>query len=142
MSRELKTSRLLQASPAAAFDAFRNPERLARWWGPADFTNTFNEFAFEPGGWWRFVMHGPNGANFTNESVFVEIVEAERIVFKHESGPKYEMTITLAEEGGGTRLTWRMLFPTEKDCDKVRPFAEPANEQNLDRLEAELKRPR
>jgi hypothetical protein len=85
-------------------------------------------------------MHAPSGANYPNESVFVEVVEPERIVLRHESGPKYEMTITLAEEGDGTRLTWRMQFPSEADCAKVRPLAVPANEQNLDRLEAELER--
>ena len=140
MSRELATERLLRARPAEVFDAFRDPDRLARWWGPKDFRNTFGEFELRPGGRWRFVMHGPNGANFPNESVFDEVVEAERIVFRHVSGPKYEATITLAEEGDGTRLKWRMLFPSEKDCAKVRRFAEPANEENLDRLEAELER--
>ena len=140
MSRELATERLLRATPAEVFDAFRDPERLARWWGPKDFTNTFSEFDLRPGGRWRFVMHGPSGANFQNESVFDEVVEGRRIVYRHLSGPKYQMTITLAEEGGGTRLKWRMLFPSEKECAKVRRFAEPANEQNLDRLEAELER--
>jgi uncharacterized protein YndB with AHSA1/START domain len=45
----------------------------AQWWGPEGFANTFAQFEFKPGGRWVFVMHGPNGANYPNESVFREI---------------------------------------------------------------------
>jgi uncharacterized protein YndB with AHSA1/START domain len=140
LSREIVTTRLIRAPRTHVFQAFRNPERLARWWGPKGFSNTFEEFDMRPGGRWRFVMHGPNGANFPNESVFLDITEPERIVFRHESAPQFEMTISLLEERDGTLLTWRMLFPSEADCAKVRTLAVGANEQNLDRLEAEVNR--
>jgi hypothetical protein len=39
-----------------------------------------------------------------------------------------------------TTRVWRTLFPSAADCDKVRRIAVDANEQNLDRLEAELSR--
>ena len=61
------------------FDAFADPNRLTRWWGPKGFTSTFHEFDLRPGGVWRFVLHGPNGADYQNESVFVEVVKPERI---------------------------------------------------------------
>jgi hypothetical protein len=50
------------------------------------------------------------------------------------------MTITLQPQGGQTALTWRMLFLSAADCDKVKRLAVEANEQNLDRLDAELSR--
>jgi hypothetical protein len=50
------------------------------------------------------------------------------------------MTIALGEQGGKTRITWRMLFESAAECDKVKKFAVEANEQNFDRLEAELAR--
>jgi uncharacterized protein YndB with AHSA1/START domain len=138
---EIVTKRVLDAPRERVFEAFRDPEHLARWWGPAGFTNTFQEFDLRPGGAWRFVMHGPNGADYPNHSVFVEVVRPERIMFDHVSRPQFRMTITLAELGDSqTTLTWRMGFATAVECAKVRAFAEGANEQNLDRLAAELTR--
>jgi hypothetical protein len=71
----------------------------------------------------------------------VDVAKPERIVFDHVSKPAFLMTITLAEAGPRkTTITWRGTFP---DGRRVRegPLVRPAaNEQNLDRLEAELAR--
>ena len=138
--RELATSRLLNAPRERVFQAFRDPVRAARWWGPKGFTNTFHEFDLRPGGAWRFVMHGPNGGDYENESVFVEVSPPARLVIRHVSRPHFELTITLAEEGGKTRIGWRQRFDTAAECERLRALAMPANEENLDRLEAELAR--
>ncbi len=139
--REIVTSRLLNAGPDQVFRAFSDPARLARWWGPKGFTSTFHEFDLRPGGTWRFILYGPNGASYPNESVFVEVVRSERVVLRHLSRPCFEMTITLTAESGKTRIGWRMLFETAADRDRIAKFSVDANEQNLDRLEAELARP-
>lgn len=34
-------AREIPASPSSVFSAFQDPSRLARWWGPDGFTNTF-----------------------------------------------------------------------------------------------------
>ena len=138
--RDIVSARTFDAPRERVFEAFSDPARLARWWGPKGFTNTFEEFDLRPGGRWRFLMHGPGGADFPNESVFVEVVRPERIVFRHLSGHRFVMTMTLAEQGGGTRLTWRMRHETARECAKIRPIAVDANEQNFDRLAAELER--
>jgi uncharacterized protein YndB with AHSA1/START domain len=136
--RELVTTRVLDAPRERVFTAFSEAKHLMQWWGPDGFTNTFHEFDLRAGGPWRYTMHGPNGADYPNESVFVEIVKPERIVLEHVSGPRFRLTITLAPEAGRTRLTWRQRFPTAAECDKIKALAIPANEQNLDRLEARL----
>ena len=137
---ELQTSRLIAAPPGMIHAAFSNPDRLARWWGPAGFTNTFYEFSFHPGGSWRFDMHGPDGTRYPNKSVFEEVTP-ERIVLQHlETVHWFRLAITLARENGGTRLTWRMTFDSAEECEKVRSFVPRCNEENLDRLEAELAR--
>jgi len=136
--RELATSRLLEAPIERVFAAFRDPARLARWWGPKGFRNTFHEFDLKPGGRWLFVMHGPDGRDYPNESVFVEVKPPKRVVFKHVSSPRFEMTITFEDERGRTRVGWRQLFETAAERSRVAKFAEVANEQNLDRLAAVL----
>lgn len=91
-----------------------------------------------PGGFWRFVMHGPDGVNYPNESIFVEVAKPEPIVFKHVSGPQFVMTITLAELAGKTKIGQRMRFESAAECERVKKVALEANEQNLDRLETLL----
>jgi len=137
-SAALRTERLLSADPRTIFAAFEQPDRLARWWGPSGFTNTFERFEFEPGGRWVFVMHGPNGADYPNESVFREIQPETRIVIEHVVEPWFTLTVTLAPRNGQTHLTWVQEFESPETADQLRHICEPANEQNLDRLQALL----
>lgn len=87
-------------------------------------------------------MHGPDGTDHKNESVFFEVPEPERIVISHlKPDHDFRLTIILAQEGGTkTRLTWRQQFGSPEHCAQIRAVVTEANEQNLDRLEAELAR--
>ncbi|HEX8169871.1 MAG TPA: SRPBCC family protein [Thermoanaerobaculia bacterium] len=134
---EILNMRRIGAPRERVFRAWTDPEQLARWWGPAGFTNTFHEFDPRPGGAWRFVMHGPNGTDYKNESVFAE-VGPERIVIDHISAPRFRLAADFADDDGGTHITWRMTFASAEECARVRGYVVPANEQNLDRLEAVL----
>jgi uncharacterized protein YndB with AHSA1/START domain/ribosomal protein S18 acetylase RimI-like enzyme len=134
--RTLETSRLIDAPPARVFDAIRDPAQLTRWWGPAGFTSTFDAFEFRPGGHWRFVLHAPDGKDYPNHNQFGDIVANERVVVRHVEGHYFELTITLADEGGKTRVSWRMEFPSAEELAGIAEYVRPANEQNLDRLMA------
>lgn len=134
----LRTSRLIRATPSQVFAAFAQPERLARWWGPKDFTNTFQVFEFRPGGRWAFVMHAPDGANYPNESIFREIVPDRRIVIEHVVPPHFRLGLTLTPRAQGTEIDWVQTFQSAAIAERFRAIASPANEQNLDRLAAEL----
>lgn len=138
--RTFLTGRVVAATPAAVYAAFVSAERLARWWGPKGFRNTFEVFEPREGGSWRFVMHGPEGGNYRNASVFEALVPGERIVIHHVCDPRYTLTVTLAAEGAGTRVGWRQVFESDRDFQSVRRFVPEKNEENLDRLEAELAR--
>lgn len=131
---EIVSSVLLDATPARVFDAYADGAALARWWGPAGFTSTFHEFEFRPGGRWRFDMHGPDGASHPNESVFVEVVRPERIVFDHLGSHRFRMSITLTARGGQTEMVWRMRHETAAQCERLRSVVIPANEECFDRL--------
>lgn len=139
-SSALVTERVFPASPQRVFAAFENPAQLAEWWGPNGFTNTFNTFEFTPGGRWVFVMHSANGADYPNECVFREIERETKIVIKHVVKPWFRLSITLTARGEQTHLAWVQEFESAEFAEKMRPICEPANEQNLDRLEALLTR--
>jgi uncharacterized protein YndB with AHSA1/START domain len=136
--REIRNSRVFEYPRARVFGAFSNPDVLARWWGPKGFSNTFHSFDFQPGGQWQFTMHGPDGHDFKNESVFKEISGPGRIVIEHVSAPRFLLEVTLSEAGEGTLLTWTQRFETPEIRDAIAKFAGNANEENLDRLAAVL----
>ncbi len=136
-SSTLRTQRFLPHPPEAILQAFAQPERLAAWWGPAGFTNTFEVFEFRPGGRWEFVMHGPDGQNYPNRAQF-QVLDSDRIVIRHVNAPLFTLTVHLRSADGGTQLEWLQAFDDPKVADAVRAICEPANEQNLDRLAALL----
>lgn len=134
----IDNERVLSASPRDIFEAFEQTEKLARWWGPAGFSNTFELCDFKPGGRWIYVMHGPDGKDYPNECVFREIEPDKRIVIDHVVLPYYTLTITLTESGEGTHLTWRQEFENTAFVASLKDFLTNANNQNLDRLEGVL----
>ncbi|MFN2508824.1 MAG: SRPBCC domain-containing protein, partial [Chthoniobacterales bacterium] len=81
--REIVSTRVLNASRRQVFRALGEPEHLARWWGPRDFRSTIHKFDFRPGGRWELTLHGPDGTDYKNEYLAVEIVEPERVVISH-----------------------------------------------------------
>jgi uncharacterized protein YndB with AHSA1/START domain len=131
---EIISSREFDSPQELVFQAWTNPELLARWWGPAGFSNTFHKFDLRPGGTWRFVMHGPNGVDYPNQSVFVEIVPMERIVLDHLFEPEFRVTATFDDLEGRTKLTFRQRFKNIEEFGRVKTFCVEANEQNFDRL--------
>jgi uncharacterized protein YndB with AHSA1/START domain len=134
------TSREIPAPVEQVFAAFADPERLARWWGPAGFTNTFKVCEFRTGGKWSFTMHSPEGHDYPNESVFEEVEPAKKVVVRHLSGPQYRLTILLAPSPGGTVVSWSQDFDRADVASRIEHIVVPANEQNLDRLSAEVAR--
>jgi len=131
-------SREIPATPEAVFSAIQDPARLARWWGPEGFTNTFHTFEFREGGSWLFTMHGPDGTDYPNQSEFMEIVPHSLIRIRHVNLPRYELSISLEPSATGTLVFWIGAFENQAFAENMRQFLEAANEQNLDRLAVEV----
>jgi len=132
--------RQLAASPAEVFAAMSDPLRMARWWGPAGFTNTIEQFEFHPGGRWISTMHGPEGEDYPNESRFTRIVADQVFEIEHFTGHHFLLTIALVPMSGGTEVNWRQTFDTQEHYERIAPLVASANEQNLERLAAEVQR--
>ncbi|MBU6260354.1 MAG: SRPBCC domain-containing protein [Burkholderiales bacterium] len=134
------TSRHYALPPAALYAAIADGARLARWWGPAGFSNRFERFEFRSGGAWTFTMIGPDGKPYPNESEFGAIEVDRMVVVRHLNQPRFQLTITLEPAaGGGTLLRWDQAFEDDAVAASMRAICEPANEQNLDRLAEELR---
>lgn len=135
-------ARLIAAPRREVFAALSDPARVARWWGPAGFRNTIHRFQFEPGGAWQLTMHGPDGADYPNESRFLRVVPDELFEIEHLTGHHFVLTIGLADDAGGTLVSWRQTFDSAAHYRDLAAFVAAANEQNLDRLAAEVERGR
>jgi len=135
----MQTRRTVPYTPDEVYAAFSDPDRLAKWWGPKGFTNTMETFEFRAGGSWKFVMHGPDGANFRNDSVFKELEAGKKIVIRHASSPQFTLTVSLIPGDNCTQVLWIQEFDDPKLAAAIRHIAEPANEQNLDRLQMHLR---
>jgi uncharacterized protein YndB with AHSA1/START domain len=116
--RELVLTRVFDAPRELVWDAFTDAKQVVKWWGPNGFTTTIHEMDVRPGGVWRHTMHGPDGTDYANESVFREVVKPERIVYSHsggkagDPGAPCEVTWTFEAQGARTKLTGRMVFPS------------------------------
>jgi uncharacterized protein YndB with AHSA1/START domain len=135
--RELVAQRWVPASPAQVQAAWTDPVRLGRFWGPHGFRTTSEVCEPRPGGAWRFVMHGPDGTDYPNECRFVE-VGADHLVLDHVSAPRFRITVSFTAEGTGTRVVFRQAFEDAATCRLIATFALQGNEENLDRLAAEV----
>jgi len=134
--RELLITRELNAPIELVWEAWTTPEHIANWWGPNGFTNTISKMDMQPGGEWDLVMHGPDGTEYRNKSVFKEIVKHKRIVYEHITGPKFIATIEFEDRGEKTYLRWHMLFETrEQFIQTVKTFkADEGLKQNVEKL--------
>lgn len=137
--QEIVSSRIFNAPRELVFRAWAEPDHLKNWWGPAGFTNTFNEFDFRVGGKWSFVMHGPDKGNYVNECEFIKIEQPSLIAWKRHSKPLFQV-VSMFEEVSEekTKLVFKMLFNTADECRKVKAFAVDKNEENFDKLAVEL----
>jgi uncharacterized protein YndB with AHSA1/START domain len=138
--RELIISRTLNAPIDLVWEVWTDPEHIKNWWGPNNFTNTITKMEVKPEGEWNLVMHGPDGTDFKNKSIFKEVIRNKKIVYDHISGPKFRATIEFEKRGKQTHIRWHMLFETKEEfIQTVKTFkADEGLRQNIEKLDLYL----
>ena len=141
-NRELVISRVFNAPKELVWKVWTEPEHIKQWWGPNGFTSTIFQMDVKPGGVWDFIMHGPDGTDYKNKSVYKEVVKYEKLVYDHVSGPKFQFTVTFKEQGKKTLISIQMLFETVELRDQtVKTFkADEGLRQNMEKLEVYLEK--
>jgi len=122
--QEIRMTRLLNAPRQLVFEAMTRPEHVKRWWGCLGdgYSVPVCEIDLRPGGRWRFVNRHPKGeAAFHGE--YREVTPPGRVVFTEifEDFPDVESVVTaeLSDEGGKTRLTATVWYPSTEVRDMV-----------------------
>src|SRR5271155_1876807 len=93
--REIVITRVFDASPELVWSAWTDPKQIVHWWGPQGFTTTIREMDVRPGGIWDYTMHGPDGTDYPNQSVFIEVVKPQRNVYSLTGGKKDDRSVQI-----------------------------------------------
>ncbi|MEZ2130458.1 MULTISPECIES: SRPBCC family protein [unclassified Sinorhizobium] len=121
---ELVLTREIDAPREKIFRAWTDPELLKQWFAPLPYTTPVAELDVRVGGSNLIVMRGPDGNEFPNRGVYLEIVENEKIVVTDaytsawipSEKPFMTAVILLEDIGGGrTRYTAKALHWTAED---------------------------
>jgi uncharacterized protein YndB with AHSA1/START domain len=121
--RELVLTRLIDAPREKLFRAWTDPELLKQWFAPLPWTTPVAELDLRPGGANLVVMRGPDGNEFPNRGVYLEVVANERLVFtdafteawQPSQKPFMTAILTFEDEAGKTRYTARVRHWTVAD---------------------------
>jgi uncharacterized protein YndB with AHSA1/START domain len=121
--RDLILTRMIDAPPEKVFRAWTEPELLKQWFAPLPWTISAVETDLRAGGSSLVTMRSPEGAEFPNRGVYLEVVENQRLVFTDayvrawEPSEKPFMTaiMTFEEVDGKTKYTARACHWTEAD---------------------------
>jgi uncharacterized protein YndB with AHSA1/START domain len=122
-AHELVLTRLILAPKEKLFRAWTEPELLKQWFVPKPWSVAAAETDVRPGGISRIVMRDPDGNEFPNQGVYLEVVPNERLVFtdayteawKPSEKPFMTCIVTFEDEAGGTRYTARARHWTAAD---------------------------
>ena len=113
-----RTSILLDAQVELVWEVWTKPEHIKHWWGHNGFTNTIEKMQVEAGGEWIFIMHGPDGKNYPNKTIFREVVKHRKIVHEHFD-PNFIAIIEFESQGDKTLLNWYKLYETKELFERV-----------------------
>jgi uncharacterized glyoxalase superfamily protein PhnB/uncharacterized protein YndB with AHSA1/START domain len=139
--RGISISRVFNAPVELVWEVWTNPEHIKNWWGPNGFSNTITKMDVKAGGEWDLVMHGPDGTDYKNKSVYKEVALHKKLVYEHISAPKFLATVEFESRGDKTHIHWNMLFETkEQFIQVIKTFkADEGMRQNVEKLNNYIK---
>jgi uncharacterized protein YndB with AHSA1/START domain len=136
---ELRLTREYDAPLEIVWDAWTDPEQVAMWWGPRGFTITTHGKDLRPGGYWKYTMHGPDGVDYENWTIYHEVEPLKKLVYDHggseDRPPLFRVTALFSETDGKTTIDMRMRFESVEKAKEIAVFIKQAGgESTWDRL--------
>ncbi len=140
--RELIVTRTFDAPPSVVYTAWTQPDLFRRWWMPKSVSGvTIVSCAMDvrTGGKYRleFSAGGPDTMAFHGK--YLEVVPDERIVWTNDEGEEGAVTtVTFADEGGKTILTFQEIYPSSEALKEALQGSAAALPEQLDQLDMVL----
>ncbi|MAT14068.1 MAG: hypothetical protein CMJ46_02215 [Planctomyces sp.] len=123
---EIHITRVYDAPVELVWEAWTDPEQVAKWWGPRGCTLTTHSKDLRPGGIWHYTMHGPDGTDYPNKTLYHEVEEKSKLVYDHggydDRPPLFRVTVLFISEGDKTRMEMTMAFPTAEEAAASKKF--------------------
>lgn len=121
--RDLVLTRLIDAPREKVYRAWTDPELLKQWFAPLPWTTPRAALDVRAGGSSLVVMRGPDGNEFPNPGIYLEVVPNERLVFtdaytkawKPSDKPFMTVILSFENSGGKTKYTARVRHWTVED---------------------------
>jgi uncharacterized protein YndB with AHSA1/START domain len=127
---EIRLTREYDALVSAVWDAFTDPDQVAQWWGPRGFTLTTHSKDLRPGGIWHYTMHGPDGIDYPNWTLYHEVEDRRKLVYDHgataDRPPLFRVTVLFSEAKGRTTMELTMTLPSAEEAEATRRFIKDA----------------
>ena len=104
--------RTYQASPERVFEAWSDPASKALWFGPPQKPQGAHSLDFRVGGSEHLTVPNPDGATYSFDAVYQDIVPGQRIIYTydmHRDEDRISVSVATVEIEGldsGTRLTF------------------------------------
>lgn len=121
---ELVLDRLIDAPRAKVWRCWTEPELLKQWFVPRPWSVSAVEIDVRPGGASNVTMRDPDGNDYPNPGVYLEVVPQQKLVFTDAFAagwvprkPFFVGVLTFADEGGKTRYIARARHWTAEDRD-------------------------
>jgi len=105
---ELVLERIVDVPAETLFRGWTDPELMKQWFAPRPFTVTQVDVDLRPGGKSLIVMKSPEGEEYPNPGVYLEVVPNKKLVFTDAftegwvpAGPFMVSIVTFEDLGGG-----------------------------------------
>lgn len=136
---ELYITRVYDAPVKLVWDAWTDPKKVAKWWGPRGFTLTTHSKDLRPGGHWKYTMHGPDGVDYPNHTVYYEVEKYSKLVYDHGANDNqpalFRVSVLFSEVKGKTKMEMTMALETAEAAAEIRKFIKKAGgDSTWDRL--------
>ncbi|SHN37170.1 Uncharacterized conserved protein YndB, AHSA1/START domain [Duganella sacchari] len=136
---EIRIVRIYDAPLQAVWDAWTDQAQVGLWWGPRGFTITTHSKDLRVGGHWTYTMHGPDGTDYPNSTLYHEVEPLRKLVYDHggnaDRPPLFRVTVLFDEVDGKTRMDMTMALADAETAAQTRTFIRHANgESTWDRL--------
>lgn len=130
-SNEIQITRIYDAPVKAVWEAWTDPKKVAKWWGPRGFTITTHSKDLKVGGHWSYTMHGPDGTNYENKTIYHEVEKYSRLVYDHggndDRPPLFRVTALFTEIKGKTKLVMTMSLSSPEKAEEIKQHIKKAN---------------
>lgn len=127
---EIYIERVYDASVQAVWEAWTDPVKVEKWWGPRGFTLTTHSKDLRVGGHWHYTMHGPDGTDYPNKTFYHEVEECRKLVYDHGANdtqpPLFRVTALFSDLSGKTKLQLTMALASPEAAASIRQFIKQA----------------